>query len=194
MRYITGLIGFPIVVAIFWFGNTILIDILFAIIAFMSLHEYFDSMKEKVKPIRWIGYIACILIAFIHIIPKEYLVQIIGITIPTVILLLFIQVIITNMKYNIQDIAITFFGICYIPIFLMFIPIILGMQNGRILIWYVMIASWGTDTFAYLFGRTIGKHKFSKISPNKTIEGCVRRNNRCNNSNDIIYNVYKFIF
>lgn len=194
MRYITGLVGFPIVVAIFWFGNTILIDILFAIIAFMSLHEYFDSMKEKVKPIRWIGYIACILIAFIHIIPKEYLVQIIGITIPTVILLLFIQVIITNMKYNIQDISITFFGICYIPIFLMFIPIILGMQNGRILIWFVMIASWGTDTFAYLFGRTIGKHKFSKISPNKTIEGCVRRNNRGNNTYAIIYTIYKFIF
>ncbi len=24
-----------------------------------------------------------------------------------------------------------------------------------------------------LYGRTLGKHKFSKISPNKTIEGCI---------------------
>jgi phosphatidate cytidylyltransferase len=24
-----------------------------------------------------------------------------------------------------------------------------------------------------LYGKTIGKHKFSKISPNKTIEGCI---------------------
>ena len=30
-----------------------------------------------------------------------------------------------------------------------------------------------TDTFAYLTGMAIGKHKFTKISPNKTIEGCI---------------------
>lgn len=38
-----------------------------------------------------------------------------------------------------------------------------------------MIAAWGTDTFAYLFGKTLnlGKTKFSKVSPNKSIEGCI---------------------
>ena len=30
-----------------------------------------------------------------------------------------------------------------------------------------------TDTFALFGGKLIGKHKFTKISPNKTIEGCV---------------------
>ena len=30
-----------------------------------------------------------------------------------------------------------------------------------------------TDTFAYIGGRLVGKHKFTKISPNKTIEGCI---------------------
>lgn len=30
-----------------------------------------------------------------------------------------------------------------------------------------------TDTFALFGGRLIGKHKFTSISPNKTIEGCV---------------------
>ena len=47
------------------------------------------------------------------------------------------------------------------------------MQNGKILIWFILIISWGTDTFAYCIGKLMGKHKFSKISPNKTIEGCV---------------------
>jgi len=37
-----------------------------------------------------------------------------------------------------------------------------------------IILIWSTDTFAYLTGRAIGKHKlYSKISPNKTIEGSV---------------------
>lgn len=30
-----------------------------------------------------------------------------------------------------------------------------------------------TDTFAFLTGSAIGKHKFTKISPNKSIEGCI---------------------
>jgi phosphatidate cytidylyltransferase len=30
-----------------------------------------------------------------------------------------------------------------------------------------------TDTFAYLGGSLIGKHHFTKISPHKTIEGCI---------------------
>ncbi|MGY5351193.1 phosphatidate cytidylyltransferase [Wenyingzhuangia sp. IMCC45533] len=35
-----------------------------------------------------------------------------------------------------------------------------------------IILIWSTDTFAYLTGKTIGKHKlYEKISPNKTIEG-----------------------
>ena len=36
-----------------------------------------------------------------------------------------------------------------------------------------MFASWGTDTVAYIVGKNFGKHKFSKVSPNKTIEGCI---------------------
>ncbi|NIJ46001.1 phosphatidate cytidylyltransferase [Wenyingzhuangia heitensis] len=35
-----------------------------------------------------------------------------------------------------------------------------------------IILIWSTDTFAYLTGKAIGKHKlYQKISPNKTIEG-----------------------
>ena len=77
------------------------------------------------------------------------------------------------MKTAIKDIAITFFGICYIPLFLMFIPLIMGEENGKIVVWFVMIAAWATDVFAYTTGKTIGKHKFSQISPNKSIEGCI---------------------
>lgn len=139
----------------------------------MTLHEYFNSMKSECKPVIWLGYVLSALIAFIHIIPKEHLLNIIAFIIPITVFTLFLQIIITNMKTNIKDIAITFFGICYITLFLMFIPIIYGLENGKIYVWYIIFAAWGTDVFAYIFGKWIGKHKFSKISPNKTIEGCI---------------------
>ena len=55
----------------------------------------------------------------------------------------------------------------------MFLSIIRGLNNGKFLIWYVFLASWLTDVFAYLTGKAVGKHHFTDISPNKTIEGCI---------------------
>ena len=44
--------------------------------------------------------------------------------------------------------------------------------NKHVLLYLVLITMIN-DTFAYLIGSRIGKHKFSKISPNKTIEGVI---------------------
>lgn len=46
------------------------------------------------------------------------------------------------------------------------------MVNKHILLYLVIITVFN-DTFAYLIGSKFGKHKFSKISPNKTIEGLI---------------------
>ena len=115
-RITSALLGFPLVVIILVLGNKYVVDITFAIVAAMSLHEYFNAFKQKANPVIWMGYLASALIAFIHIFPLEHAITIVSILIPIAIALLFLQVILTNMKTNIKDIAITFFGICYIPL------------------------------------------------------------------------------
>lgn len=175
-RVLSGVILFPIVAIVLIFGNQYFVDAAIAIIAIMTLHEFYKAFKtgNKANPVRWVGYIAAISIAFIHIIPSPYILKIIGAIIPISILILFVTVIFKNLKTNITDIAVTFFGICYIVIFLMFIPIIReNLEHGKILIWFVFFAAWGTDVFAYFVGKNFGKHKFCQISPNKTIEGCI---------------------
>lgn len=64
-------------------------------------------------------------------------------------------------------------GTIYIVGFMAFIPILYGIENGKIYIWYLMFAAWGTDIFALIVGKTLGKHKLCKISPSKTIEGSI---------------------
>ena len=172
-RVASALIGFPIVALVLIYANNIIIDVIFSIIALISLHEFYNAISKDSNPVRWIGYLACISIAFIHIIPVEVINLIIPLSISSIILLLFLNVILSKMTYNIKDISYTFFGIFYIAMFLMFLAIIRGMENGEILIWYVFMAAWITDIFAYLVGKHLGRHKFSKISPNKTIEGCI---------------------
>jgi len=46
--------------------------------------------------------------------------------------------------------------------------------HGKILLVMMFAAPWVTDTFAYLFGRLLGKHKLiPEVSPKKTVEGSV---------------------
>lgn len=172
-RILTGVIGFPIVAAILIFGDKYLIDIIFAAIAALSLYEYNHAIKLKCKPVSWLGYIVCALIACLHIIPTQYLIIIAGLAIPLFILILFLHIIISEMKINIVDVALTFFGICYITVFLLFIPLLMGKENGKFYVWYIVFAAWATDIFAYAIGRRIGKHKINKISPKKSVEGCI---------------------
>ena len=173
-RVTSALLGFPLVILVLLLGNKYVIDVVMAIVAIISLQEYFNAFREY-KPIKWIGYLAAILICFIHFISPEQLFGYISISIPVIIVALFIELVIKDLKINIIDIAITLFGIFYVVLFTMFIPLLAGVENGKILIWYAIFAAWGSDTTAYIVGKTfkLGKHKFSKVSPNKSIEGCI---------------------
>ncbi|MDO5556170.1 MAG: phosphatidate cytidylyltransferase [Clostridia bacterium] len=172
-RILSVVIGFPIVALILIFGNTHVINVLFSIIAIIAMYEYLKSFTKENKPVEWVAYLSCLIIAFLGVIPKEYLLQTLGLSLTIIVALLFIQVIVTNMKTSISDIMITLFGICYITLFLLFMPLLYKIQNGNFLIWFILIAAWGTDTCAYIVGIKFGKHKFTKISPKKSIEGCI---------------------
>jgi len=176
-RITSILLGFPLVVIILTFGNKYIVDICLAFIAMLAMQEYFNAISKDAKPVRWIGYVSCLFIALVHIVPT-YLPQFpinqtLMLGIPTILLILFAQVIFTNMKTTFKDIAYTFFGMAYVIGFIVFLALLRGLDNGRILVWFAIIAAWGTDTFAYLIGCKFGKHKLSKISPKKSVEGAI---------------------
>ena len=56
-RFLTAIIGLPIVILIFIFGNKYIVDVLMALIAIISLNEYFRATSKEIKPISWIGYL-----------------------------------------------------------------------------------------------------------------------------------------
>lgn len=153
--------------------NKYIIGVLLAIISLVAMNEYINAISKVCKPIKWSAYLSCLSVALINFVPIENLLNTLIISIPIILLLLFAQVIATDMKTTFKDMTYTFIGICYIPLFMIFLSLIDGMENGKILMGYILIASWGTDVFAYLIGVKFGKHKFSKVSPKKSIEGCI---------------------
>ncbi len=190
-RVLSSIIGLPLVILILIFGNIYVIDTIFGIVSIIAIYEYLKAFSKNAKPLRIISYLTCLIIPFLHVIPKEYLGFSLVLMITSIIAILFIKVIITNMKTTLKDIMITLFGIFYIVFFISFIPLLHGEEFGKYLIWYIFIAAWGTDTCAYFVGSKFGKHKFTKISPKKSIEGCIRRYNWSSNNCNNIYHLYK---
>lgn len=122
------------------------------------------------------GYLSVILLAFMHMVPIIVLNTVITLGVPILLFILFLHVIISDMKITFKDAMFTFVGILYIIGFLGFLPLLYGLTgeiSGKLLIWFVILTAWGTDSIAYLVGKRFGKHKFSKVSPNKTVEGCI---------------------
>lgn len=179
-RTITGVIALPVLAIILIFSNTIIMDIFTAIIACISMYEYFHCFKStnKANPSQYLGYIYCILIAFTHFVDERLLTSILIAIIPVSLVVLFAELVLSKGKKTVTDIAVTMLGICYIPLMLIYLSLVRDMEldhglNGKILIWFVLIASWGSDIFAYFIGRHFGKHKLTAVSPNKTVEGAV---------------------
>ncbi len=175
-RIVTALIGLPFVILLIVLGNKYIVDAVVAVIAVVAMYEYAKCISKQAKFINWVGYLVAISIAFIHVVSIEVLSTVITLGVPILLFVLFLHVIVTNMKITFKDMAFSFVGILYVVGFLGFLPILYGQTGkilGKMLIWFVLIAAWGTDVFAYWIGKNFGKHKFSKVSPNKTIEGCV---------------------
>lgn len=172
-RVLTTVLGLPVVIAIILFGNKYLIGVTILLVSICCMHEYFGAIKKVSNPIKVVGYISNLFIIGAMLFNQETLMKIIIFTVPIILVLLFLKVIITDMKTTFRDVAYTFLGIIYIPFFLMFLEMLRCMENGQLLIGYAILIPWSTDIFAYVVGKNFGKHKFSKISPKKTIEGCV---------------------
>lgn len=175
-RFLSGVILFPIVALVLIFANDFELDILLALVSVMCVYEYANCYKtgDKAHPSKWYLYFISLLLAGTSFLSSEALKEILITILPISILILTAEMVFSRGRKNINDVTVTIFGIVYIPLMLIFLSIIRSkFELGRVLIWYIFISAWGSDIFAYLVGSRIGKHKFTKISPNKSIEGCV---------------------
>lgn len=104
---------------------------------------------------------------------KEGSVWLLGCVVLVFLALLFIYVF-AFPKYSAEQIVAGFFAFVYAPVMLSFIELTRMDAVGVITVWFILISSWGCDTFAYVVGKLIGKKKiFPILSPKKSLEGCI---------------------
>ena len=72
-RFLSGIILFPVVALLIIFGNKYIVDIAIAIVAILSIHEFYKAFHTsgKANPIDWIGYVAAASLSIIHVLPAN---------------------------------------------------------------------------------------------------------------------------
>ena len=112
-RLISTGIGIIILILVMISNNIYVFNLALTIISLLGIYEFYNAFKSKgVKVMPIIGYIACLGILFLckdfSFYKTDTIKNILILSIPILILILFIRLVVTNMKTNIQDAAITF--------------------------------------------------------------------------------------
>ena len=85
-----------------------------------------------------------------------------------------LQFIRRDSSQALASIAVTLFGLLYVAWFFSFFVKIKFLQNGTLLVAFLILVTKMGDVGAYLVGNAIGRHNLiPRISPHKTIEGTV---------------------
>lgn len=156
-------------------GGIILALTLYAI----SIIGFFELTKAcgvrvggKRNTLEWIGVLCITLYYFVTYLVQDttYSMELI---IFMLIALMFVYVF-GFSKYHANQVMNTFFSLIYAPVMLSFVFLTRQLENGIYLVWMIFISSWISDTFAYLVGVMVGKHKLAPVlSPKKSIEGAI---------------------
>ncbi len=177
-RLLTGIILLAVLIPVLIFGDTAALPALFAVISVVSLYEtekcagadkgknlqimipvyiiaaafpFFEFFTENkaVSILMAAGALAAFAVFFYHVVKFG---KAAPLSQKTLILLMLIYVV--GASSSAVSVAVEEDGVFLVPL--------------------IIICSWGTDTFAYVFGSLFGRHKLSPIvSPKKSVEGSV---------------------
>lgn len=169
-RLASGIVLMAVTITLMVYGGYPLFWVITAV-SLIGLYELYKAVgMERTVP-ALAGYISSIITDLLLLKNEyEYLVMWIIFT-----LMVFMACyVVSYPRFNSEQITMLFFGIIYVTIMLSFVFKVRFVQDGHLLVWFIYIGAWGSDTCAYCVGKLIGKHKMpSKLSPNKTIEGCL---------------------
>jgi len=73
-----------------------------------------------------------------------------------------------------RDLALTVFGLCYVPLLLGHAGLLRQLEQGREWVFLVLLIVMVSDSLAYFVGMALGRHRlYEAISPKKSIEGAL---------------------
>lgn len=163
-RTLTAIVLIAIFAFAFYLGPTSL-SYLIQFLILLAGYEVF-RIKKDTWPITVLLTVIILLIGS-NFMPESYMIPFVSITIFS---FLFTAIFLESV--SLDDALLLFFMVIILSLAILSVRKILKLE--LVVFIYIIIATYATDTFAYLGGSFFGKRKLiPRISPNKTIEGAI---------------------
>ena len=177
-RTISAIIILLIAIPVIFIGGN-LYDIAIYILSLMALKEFLDvksNKKEVPLFISFMSYIYLTLFELNALNQTNYIFELDYRTIAGLFLIFLIPTVTFHDKkvYSIKDAFYLIGSIFFLGSSFSLLMIIRNIDNGLNLFIYIILIATMSDTYAYLVGSLIGKHKMlEEVSPKKTWEGMI---------------------
>ena len=168
-RVLVALVGVPVVLGLVYLGGWWLF-VLATFAALVALHELY-AMARGLRPLVLAGYagaLATLLGAQLG--GAAWMLG--GFSLTLVLAFLLYGIAETRQPATVT-MSVTVLGVAWIPLGLGSLILLRDApEHGRLAVFTLLIAVFADDTFAYLVGRVVGRHKLAPaLSPGKTWEG-----------------------
>jgi len=189
-RTLTGAVFTAVMISCIWWSLWSMAS-LFLVISVLGLWEFYSLLEQhNSSPQKITGIIICVALSayFLYLVSDNIfstllLSYMFWLFIPVSMLIFFIELF-RNKQFPFQNIGYTFLGLLYVQIPFLFLSSLAIKSNIDLKLFqgvftpYIILGFffliWANDTFAYLVGISIGKHRlFERHSPKKSWEGFI---------------------
>lgn len=170
-RVLSAVVIVVLIVPMLIFSQTKLLNMLVAAISVISLYEALIATKYvESKQLMAFSLLIAVIVPFLESSSYHMIVLLIFLFV----FVMFLLTILNTKVFQLEHMSVAFMLSMMIPYFFSGIIEVRNATNGQYYIFLIFIASWFTDTGAYLIGKLFGKHKLCpEVSPKKTIEGAI---------------------
>jgi phosphatidate cytidylyltransferase len=170
-RIVTAFFLILIIVALIFRGQPWMLTLASALIAELAAYEYLRLANTGGAriPVWWMLFGTALV--FLFTLPNFYNYAELPALSAMALLLLAWSGFRAPLERVLADAGLGLFGLIYIAYPLTLIPMIWYRDDGKPLLLFLMVCVWSGDIAALYIGRRYGRHKLSRLSPNKTLEG-----------------------
>jgi phosphatidate cytidylyltransferase len=170
-RILTAIVLIAVVVALIFYGPLWSVTLAAAVVAALAAVEYRDlAHKTGVHIPLWWTLAATATVFF-------FTFRLVDFELPVLSLLAFVLLAWSGFRAPLDrvlpDAALGLFSLIYIVYPLTLLPLIRAHEDGTGLLVFLFVCVWTGDIAALYIGKTFGRRKLSKLSPNKTWEGSI---------------------
>jgi phosphatidate cytidylyltransferase len=171
-RIITGVISVPLLIGIIYLAPTWVFIVLVLFVALIGLSEFYSMTGAAASDAIIFGNYLVTAGMFCALLAKSplYIAALpLFVMVPMALYVLNYR----DAKPKMGDIARVIMGPFYICVPLVFLAQIARLPQGQWWIFFILAVIFAGDTGSFYFGKWLGKHKLTRISPGKTWEGAI---------------------